>query len=82
MTAIDPSSLDLPQDFTPAGAAEILRDLGLAEMTECALRTRAYRRQIPFHLNGRRIRFTTSDLRDIVEGPPQRRRHAAPPQIG
>ena len=37
-------------------------------MTECALRTRAYRRQVPFHLNGRRIRFTAGDLREIVEG--------------
>lgn len=48
----------------PAQAAEILRHLGLTEMTEmteCALRTRAYRRQIPFHRNGNRIIFTLSD---------------------
>jgi hypothetical protein len=64
--------LDLPQLFAPAEAAEILRRLGLTEMTECALRTRAYRRQVPFHLNGRRIRFTASDLREIVEGQPRR----------
>jgi hypothetical protein len=74
MTAIDLAALDLPQLFTPAQAAEILRSLGLPEMTECALRTRAYRRQIPFHLNGRRVRFTASDLREIAEG------HANRPQ--
>ena len=68
VTAIDPPALDLPRLFTPAQAAEILRGLGLTEMTECALRTRAYRRQVPFHLNGRRIRFTATDLREIVEG--------------
>jgi hypothetical protein len=62
------AGLDLPRLFTPAEAAEILRHLGLPEMTECALRTRAYRRQVPFHLNGRRVRFTSSDLREIVEG--------------
>jgi hypothetical protein len=61
------TGLDLPQLFAPAEAAEILRGLGLTEMTECALRTRAYRRQVPFHLNGRRIRFTADDLREIVE---------------
>ena len=72
MTAIDPPALDLPQLFTPAQAAEILRSLGLAEMTECALRTRAYRRQVPFHLNGRRIRFTAGDLREILEGQARR----------
>lgn len=72
MTAIDPPALDLPQLFNPAQAAEILRGLGLTEMTECALRTRAYRRQVPFHLNGRRIRFTACDLREIVEGQPHR----------
>src|SRR5580704_5957106 len=64
--------LDLPQLFAPAEASEILQQLGLTEMTECALRTRAYRRQVPFHLNGRRIRFTASDLREIVEGQPRR----------
>src|SRR5215475_11751846 len=74
MTTADLEGLDLPQLFTPAQAAEILRTLGLPEMTECALRTRAYRRQIPFHLNGRRIRFTASDLREIAEG------HAHRPQ--
>lgn len=63
---------DLPQLFAPAEAAEILRRLGLTEMTECALRTRAYRRQVPFHLNGRRIRFTADDLREIVEGQARR----------
>lgn len=64
--------LDLPRLFAPDQAAEILRRLGLTEMTECALRTRAYRRQVPFHLNGRRIRFTASDLREIVEGQARR----------
>lgn len=71
MSAIDPPALDLPRLFTPVQAAEILRGLGLTEMTECALRTRAYRRQVPFHLNGRRIRFTVTDLREIVEGQAQ-----------
>ena len=66
------TGLDLPQLFAPAEAAEILRHLGLTEMTECALRTRAYRRQVPFHLNGRRIRFTVGDLREIVEGQARR----------
>lgn len=54
--------------FTPARAAEILRSLGLDEMTECALRTRAYRKQIPFHINGHRLTFTLADLREIAEG--------------
>jgi hypothetical protein len=76
VTAIDPPALDLPRLFTPAQAAEILRGLGLTEMTECALRTRAYRRQVPFHLNGRRIRFTATDLREIVEGHAHRPRPA------
>ena len=62
------SELGLPQVFSPAGAAKVLRDLGLSEMTECALRTRAYRKQVPFHLNGRRIIFTLSDLKEIAEG--------------
>ena len=66
------AALDLPLLFTPAEAAEILQQLGLPEMTECALRTRAYRRQVPFHLNGRRIRFTADDLREIVDGQAQR----------
>ena len=37
-------------------------------MTECALRTRAYRKQVPFHLNGPRITFTLGDLKEIAEG--------------
>jgi hypothetical protein len=76
--------LDLPQLFAPAEAAEILQQLGLPEMTECALRTRAYRRQVPFHLNGRRIRFTSGDLREIAEGQARRPKaaDAPPPQPG
>jgi hypothetical protein len=74
------AALDLPLLFTPAEAAEILQQLGLPEMTECALRTRAYRRQVPFHLNGRRIRFTSGDLREIAEGQARRPKAAdAPP---
>jgi len=78
------TGLDLPQLFAPAEAAEILRSLGLTEMTECALRTRAYRRQVPFHLNGRRIRFTADDLREIVEGQPRRpdSKNATPQSAG
>jgi hypothetical protein len=68
VTAVDLSTLGLPQVFAPREAADILRGLGLTEMTECALRTRAYRKQVPFHLNGRRIIFTLSDLREIAEG--------------
>jgi hypothetical protein len=68
VTGDDLDMLGLPQVFSPAGAAEVLRILGLTEMTECALRTRAYRKQVPFHLNGRRITFTLSDLREIAEG--------------
>jgi hypothetical protein len=64
----DLSARDLPLIFLPAEAASVLRGLGLAEMTECALRTRAYRKQVPFHLNGRRIIFTLGDLREIAEG--------------
>ena len=64
---IDTVLLELPRLFSAAEAAEILRRLGLAEITECGLRTRAYRRQVPFHMNGRRIRFTASDLREIIE---------------
>ena len=52
MAIHDPKALALPQVFSPAAAAEVLRDLGLSELTECALRTRAYRRQVPFHMNG------------------------------
>jgi hypothetical protein len=75
------AELDLPRLFAPAEAAEILQQLGLTEMTECALRTRAYRRQVPFHLNGRRVRFTPGDLREIVEGQARRPKPAdAPPQ--
>ena len=75
---IDPALLDLPQLFSAAEAAEILRRLGLAEMTECGLRTRAYRRQVPFHMNGRRIRFTASDLREIIESQARRPQPADP----
>ncbi len=66
--------LGLVPVFTPARAAEILRSLGLDEMTECALKTRAYRKQIPFHVNGHRLIFTVADLREIAEG------HAFRPQ--
>lgn len=74
MTAAeDPERLvNLARVFTPAQAAQVLRDAGLVDMTECALRTRAYRKQIPFHLNGRRIIFTADDLREIAEGTPCR----------
>jgi hypothetical protein len=61
----------LPHVFTPAQAAEMLRSIGLDGITECALRTRAYRKQIPFHLNGRKIIFTITDLREIAEGQAQ-----------
>ena len=60
--------IGLTQVFTPAQAAEALRSVGLDAMTACALRTRAYRKQIPFHLNGHRITFTIEDLREIAEG--------------
>ena len=83
MDTVDLSALDLPQIFLPVEAAEVLRSLGLAEMTECALRTRAYRKQVPFHLNGRRIVFTLGDLKEIVEGDerrPQRRDGAVTPR--
>ena len=62
------SDLRLPHVFSPAEAAQLLRQAGLAEITECALRTRAYRKQVPFHLNGRRIIFTLGDLHEIAEG--------------
>jgi hypothetical protein len=82
VTAPDLSALRLPQVFAPAEAARILRSLGLTEITECALRTRAYRKQVPFHLNGRRIIFTLGDLREIAEGetrkPVPRAESAAP----
>lgn len=58
----------LTRVFTPTQAAAVLRDIGLEDITECALRTRAYRKQIPFHLNGHRIIFTAEDLREIAEG--------------
>lgn len=72
--------------FAPDQAAEILRHLGLVEMTACALRTRAYRRQIPFHRNGNRITFTLTDLQEIAEGEPQRpephkQRRPKPPTV-
>jgi hypothetical protein len=67
----DPGPPGIPQVFSPAEAAAALREAGLREMTECALRTRAYRKQVPFHRNGRRIVFTLSDLRDIAAGEPQ-----------
>jgi hypothetical protein len=70
--AIDFGALRLPQLFSPAQAAQILRSLGLTGMTETALRSRAYRRQVPFHLNGRKITFTESDLKEIAEGRPLR----------
>lgn len=79
MGTYESDALELPQVFSPAAAAEILRSLGLTEMTECALRTRAYRRQVPFHMNGRRIVFTVSDLREIAEG--ETRRPKPPPAV-
>jgi hypothetical protein len=77
LAADDLRLLDLPQVFSPTAAAALLRDAGLAEMTECALRARAYRRQIPFHRNGRRIVFTLSDLRKITAGEPHTPEHRA-----
>jgi hypothetical protein len=62
----------LTQVFTPAAAAEVLRAHGLTAITECALKARAYRKQVPFHLNGRRIVFTLADLAEIVEGQARR----------
>ena len=58
----------LARVFTPEQAAGVLREIGLDGITDCALRTRAYRKQIPFHLNGHRIIFTLADLREIAEG--------------
>jgi hypothetical protein len=72
MVAPDLSTLGLAPVFSPTQAAEILRNLGLEDLTECALRTRAYRRQVPFHQNGRRITFTVDDIREIAEGQPHR----------
>ena len=72
MAVPDAGSLGLTRVFSPVQAVEILRNLGLEDLTECALRTRAYRRQIPFHQNGRKITFTVDDIREIAEGRPQR----------
>ena len=72
MAVLDVSSLGLAPVFSPTQAAAILRSLGLDDLTECALRTRAYRRQVPFHQNGRRITFTVDDIREIAEGTPHR----------
>jgi hypothetical protein len=82
-SAIDPAAADtgplgLPQVFFPAAAAAVLRDAGLTELTECALRARAYRRQVPFHRNGRRIVFTLGDLREIAAGEPHASDHRTP----
>jgi hypothetical protein len=68
MTTPGESPSGLPRIMTPARGAELLRDAGLEEITECALRTRAYRKQIPFHRNGHRIFFTMEDLCEIARG--------------
>ena len=73
-----PEALGLPHIFLPSEAAELLRNAGLSEITECALKTRAYRKQVPFHLNGRRIVFTLDDLREIAEGEACRPQPPAP----
>ena len=62
------STVGLPHVFSPGEAAGLLRSAGLTGLTEGALRTRAYRKQVPFHLNGRRIVFTLGDLWEIAEG--------------
>ena len=72
MAVPDMSNLGLAPVFSPAQAVEILRVIGLEDLTECALRTRAYRRQIPFHQNGRKLTFTVDDIREIAEGQPHR----------
>lgn len=72
MAIPDIGSLEITRVFSPAQAVDVLRILGLEDLTECALLTRAYRRQVPFHRNGRKIIFTIDDLREIVEGQPQR----------
>ncbi|HXL88419.1 MAG TPA: hypothetical protein VN969_05450 [Streptosporangiaceae bacterium] len=72
--------LGLTPIFTSARAAEFLRSLGLDDMTECALKTRAYRKQIPFHLNGHRLTFTLADLREIAEGRAYRPESASEPE--
>ena len=82
LTASAPGVLDgpgLPHVFSPAEAAAVLREAGLREMTECALRTRAYRKQVPFHRNGRRIAFTLGDLREIALGKPCAPNHQSEP---
>ena len=78
MQATAAQLIGLAQVFTPAQAAEVLRGTGLDAMTACALRTRAYRKQIPFHLNGHRIIFTIEDLREIAEGQAIRPQPAEP----
>jgi hypothetical protein len=78
MAVPDVSSLGLAPVYSPAQAAEILRSLGLEDLTECALRTRAYRRQVPFHQNGRKIIFTVDDIREIAEGQPHRPKPRTP----
>lgn len=72
MALPDLGSLEIAPVFSPAQAVDLLRSLGLEDLTECALLTRAYRRQVPFHRNGRKIIFTVGDLREIAEGEPQR----------
>ena len=69
----------LPHVFSPGEAAGLLRSAGLPELTECALRTRAYRKRVPFHLNGRRIVFTLGDLREISGGEARRPQPPAMP---
>jgi hypothetical protein len=76
--AAEVGPLGLPQVFFPAAAAAVLRDAGLTGLTECALRARAYRRQVPFHRNGRRIVFTLGDLREIAAGEPHASNHRTP----
>jgi hypothetical protein len=62
----------LPPVFEPSRAAEVLHRLGLSAITECALKTRAYRKQVPCHRNGHRIIFTLDDLKEIAQGQAQR----------
>lgn len=78
VAATDMGALSLPQVFCPGEAAKVLRSLGMKDMTECALRTRAYRKQVPFHVNGRRILFTLGDLQEIAEGEAYRPRSRTP----
>ena len=72
MAVPDVRSLEITPVFSAAQAVDVLRGLGLEDLTECALLTRVYRRQVPFHRNGRKIIFTIGDLREIVEGQPER----------